>query len=937
MFTKGKAFFYYNRYIILAFFVPFILMFAAYAAADFYPFGENQVAVIDMYHQYFPFISQLQEKLQTGGSLLYSWNGGMGTNFVTLLSYYAASPLYFLTVFVPQEYLMEAVTLIILIKISLASAFMAVYLRSMHKKCDCATVAFSTLYGLCAYVMGYYWCLMWLDTVALLPLCMLGLNRLLDRERVKLYTISLAAIMITNYYTGGMICIFILFYYPILYFSKYSGRGALGCARITGKAVLCSITGILIAGITLLPTFLNMQNSYYIDSEMPEESSFYHSLLDIVTNLLPKTELTVREGLPNIYCGLICVMLAVLFMTIRTIPLKRRILNSGLMAFLILSFNWNKLDFIWHGLHFPNQLPFRYSFVFSFLLVILAYEAFLHIREIAPKHIGIVTLAGAGYVILAQKLYEDKFDPEFAYVCLALLFLYGGFLAIYRTGRYHQPLMRILLLLIVAGEMVINTSAAVEKVSFTNRAEYFSESSQIEKLIKDTRKQDTGFYRMEVFNPLILNSPMLYHYPGVSEFSSTVNGDISYFMEHIGLEAEDVKNRYNYVMTTPVANAMLGIKYIISKGTSIEREPALTLTGGEELSCLYENKYYLPPGYMADKAVLDTWDYSQENPFNVLNDFVRLAAGEMEQVFRPMGVPQISGTNVTLGEYYEGQVDCTSNGSSPQVDLVFTVPSQQQVYVFAETSGAESITAQTEQGHPVSIKEDCGAAVSIGTCQAGETVTIHITYEGEEAGNITAYAYGLNQAAWDRAYARLSDETLQVTSHSDTSIEGTIEVMEDGVFLTSVPYEKGWTLKIDGKEQEIDPLGDAFVAAPLKAGTHKVELTYMPDGLIPGILMTLCGIGILIALSMIRRRKGEKGSGTPLHPGPQAEEGLPLESAGEGSPQPPEPAEGTGSPTDSSASEKPESPEDVLGTEESGNKNKETGDQPVLKKEKMQA
>lgn len=902
MLTKGKSFFYDNRYIILAFFVPFIIMFAAYAAADFYPFGENQVAVIDMYHQYFPFISQLQEKLQTGGSLLYSWNGGMGTNFLTLLSYYAASPLYLLTVFVPQEYLMEAVTLIILIKIGLASAFMAVYLRSMHKKCDCATVAFSTLYGLCAYVMGYYWCLMWLDTVALLPLCMLGLNRLLDRGQVKLYTISLAVIMLTNYYTGGMVCIFILVYYPVLYFSRYSGRGAAGCLRITGKAVLCSVTGIFMAGITLLPTFLNMQNSYYIDSEMPEESSFYHSLLDIVTNLLPKTELTVREGLPNIYCGLICVMLAVLFMTLRRIPLRRRLLTGGLLAFLVLSFNWNKLDFLWHGLHFPNQLPFRYSFVFSFLLVGLAYEAFLHIRQIAPKQIGIVTLAGAGYVLLAQKLYEDKFDPEFAYVCLALLFLYGGFLAVYRTGRYHQPLMRLLLLLIVAGEMVVNTSAAVDKVSFTNRAEYFSESSQIEKLVKDTRKQDTGFYRMEVSNPLILNAPMMYHYPGVSEFSSTVNGNVSYFMEHIGLEAENVKNRYNYVLTTPVANAMLGIKYIISKGTSIEREPALTLAGGEEMTCIYENQYYLPVGYMADKEVLDTWDYSQYNSFDVLNDFVHLATGEQEQVFRPMGVPQINGTHVTLGEYHEGQVDCTSNGSSPQVDLVFTVPYQQQVYVFAETSGAESITAQTENGNPVSLKEDCGAVVSLGTCQAGERVTIHITYEGEEAGNITAYAYGLNQAAWDRAYARLADETLQVSSHSDTSIEGTIEVMNDGVFLTSIPYEKGWTLKIDGKEQEIDPLGDAFLAVPLKAGTHKVELTYVPDGLIPGILMSLCGLGILIALSMIRRRKGSGSRGTPLPSGAQEVEELFLESE-EGAAQPPEPADDGASPPPASEGE----------------------------------
>ena len=150
-------FFYRNRYVFLAFFVPFFLLFIAYAAMGFYPFGENQVAVIDMYHQYYPFISELHEKLQNGGSLLYSWNGGLGTNFLALMSYYAASPLYFLTIFVPDAWLMEAVTLIILIKIGLAGAFMAVYLRGMHGRCDLATVAFSSMYALCAYVLGYYW------------------------------------------------------------------------------------------------------------------------------------------------------------------------------------------------------------------------------------------------------------------------------------------------------------------------------------------------------------------------------------------------------------------------------------------------------------------------------------------------------------------------------------------------------------------------------------------------------------------------------------------------------------------------------------------------------------------------------------------------------------------------------------------------------------
>ncbi|MCQ4636781.1 YfhO family protein [Anaerovorax odorimutans] len=863
---RSKGFLYKNRYIFLAFFVPFLLMLLAFASMDFFPFGENQAAVIDMYHQYYPFISELHDKLQSGGSLLYSWDGGLGSNFLTLLSYYAASPLYFLTILVPNAYLMEAVTLIILIKIGLAGAFMAVYLRGMHKRCDFSTVAFSALYALCAYVMGYYWCLMWLDVVALLPLCMLGLNRLIDRGDFKLYTISLAAMMITNYYIGGMVCIFILFYYPILYFSRIRKRGIAGCARITGKAVLCSVTGILISGVTLLPTFLNMQNTYYIDSQMPTDSTFYTPLMDIITNLLPQTQLTVREGLPNIYCGLIAVMMLVFFLLAKSIPLRKKLLNCVFLAFLVLSLNWNKLDFMWHGFHFPNQLPFRYSFVVSFLLIALAYEAFTLFREISFTQIAGVTAGICGYVILAQKLYKDDFSPEFAYVCLLLLFAYAAFLAVYRTGKFNQTLMCFVLLVIVGGELMNHTALGVEKVSYTNRAEYFAESQDVRQLAAEMRKKDKSFYRMEVSNPIILNSPMLYDYPGVSMFSSTVNGDVSYFMEHIGLEAKDVKNRYNYVMTTPVANAMLNVKYLMGRGVPIEGEDALALVGGKETSTLYENRYDLSIGYMVDMAAAENWDYNQENPFLVLNDFVKTATGSDTDIFHSVGGPLMMGSGVSLGTYENGQISCTAGTGeeSPTATLTFTSPQEQQVYVYVETDGAETISAKRENGQQVDLREDCGAVVSVGKCAAGETIDINIQYEDGQAGAITAFAYGMDMAAWDQAYALLDDETLQVANHSDTKIEGTIDVEEDGYFVTSIPYEKGWTIEVDGEKRDPETLGNAFLAIPLEAGHHEIRMTYLPDGFIPGILLSLCGIGILIALCFVRKRRGETIEAFPL-------------------------------------------------------------------------
>ena len=100
---KKEKFFYKHRFVFISFLVPMFLMIFAFYKAEFYPFGEEQIMVIDMWHQYFPFLKVLQEKLQTGGSLLYSWEGGGGTNFIALMSYYFASPLNFLTVLVPSK------------------------------------------------------------------------------------------------------------------------------------------------------------------------------------------------------------------------------------------------------------------------------------------------------------------------------------------------------------------------------------------------------------------------------------------------------------------------------------------------------------------------------------------------------------------------------------------------------------------------------------------------------------------------------------------------------------------------------------------------------------------------------------------------------------------------------------------------------------------
>lgn len=850
-----------NRIFVAAFFLPVALVILAFAVTGIYPFGENQIPVIDMYHQYVPFLSELQAKLQSGGSLFYTWNGAAGSNFWNLLAYYGASPLNLLLVLFPKKFIVEGVTVILLIKIGLAGSFMTAYLRNRSRSADFITVGFSTLYALCSYVMAYYWCIMWMDAVMLLPLCIQGLYRLIKDGKIALYTITLALIVFINYYMAIMVCIFILFYYPVLYFSLDLKAGCKGCGKITGKAVGCSLLGIAMAAVMLLPTYLSMQKTYYISADMPQEWRFYNDVLDVINQLLPNAQLTYRDGLPNLYCGLIVVILLVFYILCKTIPFREKTLHLVFLAFLFLSLNINKLDFIWHGFHFPNQLPYRYSFMVCFLLIGMAYQAFLKIHQIKLNAIWGILAAGIGYLVLAQKLLSHKETiPDlnlFVYGGIAWLVLYCIVMALYKRGYVKKSMFGFLIVVLIVSEMASNVCTSFEQVGNTQRSSYFENSRDINVLTQQV--SDREFARLELDTNDMLNYPALYHYRGISQFSSSVNADVTALMEKIGIEGAPEKNRFNYNPTDPVTNAILNVKYLIGKNHKIE-DPDFDPIGASGHSYLYENKRPLSIGYMTGNEIR-TWNTHAENPFDVLDDYIRAATGNRYGgVFTELKKPRLTGENMSVSENGDGHLEtsATDAAADGRAVISWTAKHAGKHYVFVEADRAEQITLhRPDRGsvEDLDIQNDCGSVINAGVMKKGETFQIIIDYAAGQEGMIKVHACTLDETAWDGAYQILSKNMMQVTEWSDSGLKGTVAAEESGVLATSVPYEEGWTLKVDGRQRRIHELvGGAFIAVPLDQGTHEIELSFRPPGIMAGGLISLGAILLLAVLCQRKRR-----------------------------------------------------------------------------------
>lgn len=854
-----------NKLILAAFCLPVILMLLAFLVMGIYPAGENQIAVIDMYHQYVPFLGELQSKLQSGGSLFYTWNGAGGSNFWNLLAYYGASPLNLILVLFPKKFLMDGVTLILLLKIGLAGSTMAVYLRVIvwekdKRSADISLVGFATLYALCSYVMAYYWCIMWMDAVALLPLCILGLHKILDGRSGVFYTVCLALVVFINYYMAIMVCIFILFYYPVLYFIKVQGESAGHFFKTTGRAVGYSLLGVLMSAVMLLPTWMSMQSTYYISADMPEKTELYNDLLDILNQMLPNAELTYREGLPNLYCGMFVVILLVFYWISRTIPLREKLLNGAFLVFLIFSLNINKLDFIWHGFHFPNQLPYRYTFMICFLLIAMAYQVFQRVDEIRVNHLWILLAAGGGYYLLAQKILTEHIKDLdlFVYSGLAWLALYVAILLLYKKGRLPKNLLLILTVILLTCEMASNTCTSIDQVGTTQRSNYYANEADIAKLVKKTEGTDDRFGRTEMNDNYILNCPAMYHYKGISQFSSSLNANATALMEHIGVEGAPDKNRFNYNQTDPVTNAMLNIRYLIGKNLPIDDSDFKQIAKSGN-SRLYESIYPLSIGYMTADTIR-TWNYEQENPFMVLDDYVRaVTQNKYTSVFTEIEPVDVSAANIELSSTGDGMWDSTLKNETKKSKTILTYQAQQtgKQYLFIEADDADAITvSQEKKDDKIEIRNDCGSIVNLGEMDSGTEFTVTIEYKEGKGGSVVSHVCTMDEAVWQDAYKMLSASMLDVTDYGDSCLKGTIDVQEDGVFVTSVPYEAGWKLKVDGHTREINELiGGAWISTSLSAGEHQIELSFRPPGLIAGLLITLASIGLLIAAEWWRRRR----------------------------------------------------------------------------------
>ena len=834
--------------LIMAFVIPVLILLILYIGREVFPFGENMYLRSDMYHQYAPFVKEFQRNLQHGGSLLYSWNIGLGNNFASTYAYYLASPVNWLVGLFPDTLVPEFMNLMLILKAGLMSAAFTWYLvRKFHRSDYIATV-FGCFYAMSSYMAAFSWNVMWLDCLVLFPLILIGLEKLIREKKPAMYVITLAVCIISNYYISIMIAIFLVVYYVYyLVCEQHWNNGSEVLYSICMFLITSVIAGCM-AMFIVLPALFNLFLTASSDSAFPGSFTAYYNLLEMLSKSVINTEPAVFSGhFPNIYATMGLFIFVPLYWISKRVPVKEKAGKTILLCILAFSFMFNVPTYIWHGFHFPNSLPCRYSFIFIFLSLVMGYQALLYIRRYRPSEIVICSAVGIGAVFLFQALFPEE-GPSLgnasagaafilAYMIIALLLNYRK---VYRTA------VVVFLLIAVIAEIIINTNET--GYSITSRTVYVSDNEAIRQMLSEV--DDGSFYRVEKVTRKTKNDGTWNDYRSVSVFSSTTVSGNSDLYDDLGMQGR--VNAYSYSGHTPVTQALLGVRYEIAE--TEQKDPLMTEAASCDGYYLYENRYTLPLGFLVRREV-DQTEIVPSSPFLLQNDWIRNACG-VSDVFHILN--SFGGTQAEFTVDEDGR-------------CLLYIPTDMETCLLEIYRGDEQVANKRfDSLEPPQI-------IDAGDVEKDDRIVVHSG--DQDVTSLTVYPALMDYQAYEEAMEELGKGVMQITEHDDTLIEGTVEVSPGQILFTTIPYDEGWTVYVDGEKTAYRDFKKSFIMVDLEPGTHTVKFIYWPVGLTAGIIISLAALAAFAVWMVLRRRKQmslarQQKEQMPEHPENQEKNGI---------------------------------------------------------------
>lgn len=815
---------------ILAFLIPILIMEIVFTILNVGIFSEKSFIISDMQAQYYSLFSYYKNIFNGTESLFYTFNSGLGTSMLSTFTYYLASPLNLILLLFNNIH--QGIIILMLLKIGLTGLTMYIYLDNKLKYKRIYTLMFSLCYALMAYNICYCFNIMWLDGVILAPLILLGIDKLINNKPL-LFIITLFLAILSNYYIGYMICIFSTIYMFYSLFMKYDFKKD---KKIMFKKfiefALLGILCVLLTTFLLLPGLIELTNSNKeVIFNFDHPFKLIQNILDIMSKTFVGTHyfnnILCKDDV-NIYCSLIVFPLLFFYLFNNKISRKEKIGFIIVLLIFIISVSFKITNVLWHGMSIPQGFNHRFSFLFCLYFIYVAYKSFTKIDNIKIKYYIIFYLLYIIMSITVILMANIEYKNYFIYISMGLMLLY--LLLLYNLKSNNKDLV-VLIFLLVIGELIFNTFSSYRGYSF-NYNEAYNEYENSVNNYMNKYENDNDFYRMEKAYSLTMNDSLLLSYSGVSHFLSSANGDVIDFLKNAGLEGNNLNIEYS--INSELLDSILGIKYVFTDDKDLKYYNQISKIESynkraikkKNIKYLYENNNSLNIGYMVNNKIND-YKYSRLNNYEYQNYIMNLMINDNQKYFEEINV--LKENDYYFNKDFAGYV---------YLYLEFDKDKDDEVALRFNGDVYDTTTKQTTI---MKIPYDYNYKISF-------------TIGDKKFDKLKIKAYKFNDDLFKEAINKLKEQQFVIKNIDNTFIEGNIDVLDDGMFFTTIPYEKGWNIYVDGKKVEYKKLLDTFIGFNLSKGKHNIKFNYETPYLKEGIIISLISFIALISYLYLKHK-----------------------------------------------------------------------------------
>ncbi len=855
-----KVFYQNKKSYLLAFFLPILIMLIYFIAIRAYPFGKSSIMTVDLGQQYIDFFGYFHDTiLKHPSSFFYSFSKDLGGDTIGLWGYYLLSPLNLLFLFFSKPNLDVAVIIITLIKYGLMSLTFYYFNKKTTTLKNNFLLTISLSYALSGFFIANQFNLIWLDAGYILPLVALGINYIFIKKTSSLYTFSLAAILLINYYMGYMICLFSVLYF--CYQASINYHTLKDLSKKIYKFIIESICAAGIAAIIILPIFFQLTQSKGTYTNKIIHIRLEYNPLKILTkfNIGAFNFDEVSQGYPNIYIPSILLALALLYFFSRKIPLKIRLTAFLITVFLFASLCFEPLDLLWHGLQFPVWYPYRFSYLVIFWLLILARDSYTKIKSFTIIQLIIPAILFVSIVYCSFYFQKKISYLNYYLIAVTALFLIisiailGGIINNYSLSTKLFPWL-------ICFEIVINAYVSLSMIGFISHEDYQKYLVTTGNIIKKIKHNDSKFYRIAKSFQRTNDDAMMLDFNGTDQFNSMLEPKVSHLYAKLGQPQSE--GDVTYGNGNVFVDSFLGIKYYLdlkSKSSNQNNVNVYKQIGtradvnsyGDKFNysniVAKENPYALSLGFLVPPTVLKN-NLALVNPINNYNVIYKSFSWEKnsDSLFFPfygyeekkLNVKKISNSNWSTFQKI--------NDKKPGRIIFKLKPlTDDPYYVSLNGNIGEQNIKYFINNQEIHQNSNINNTViqSLFQNQKGKTIKYEIKFNQKE---ITLYDfnfYFMSTKNFLEQNASLQNKQLKISSFSSTQIIGKITVPhQNSILFLSIPAVKGWHASIDGKKQSFDTALDHFLALRLKPGSHRIQINYQPPYFKTGLTITLCSL-----------------------------------------------------------------------------------------------